>query len=71
LPAEDSAGEFIKVLGASFSHGWPPFLAELNVRLFALGSADLRGFVIDVNSLLGKDGFLAGGLLTIEKLKSK
>jgi hypothetical protein len=47
LATENSAGEFIKVFSSAFSHV-PPFLllAELNVRLFALGSADLREFAI-------------------------
>jgi hypothetical protein len=72
LATQDSAGEFINVFSSGFSHA-PPFSLplELNVRLFALGSVGLRGFVIDVDSLLGRDGFLAGGLLTIEKPKNK
>jgi hypothetical protein len=37
----------VDIFSSGFSHA-PPFwlLAELNVRLFALGSADLRGLVI-------------------------
>jgi hypothetical protein len=45
LATENSAGELVDILVPGFSHA-PPFLAELNVRLFALGSADLRELAI-------------------------
>ena len=47
LAAENSAGELVDILVSGFSHV-PPFWLPLglNVRLFALGSADLRELVI-------------------------
>jgi hypothetical protein len=45
LPTENSAGELVDIFSSGFSHG-SPFLAELNVRLFVLGSVGLRELAI-------------------------